>query len=289
MRATLIRIVTHFAASLVVALLSLPARAEGQLPDAPTPQYSQSQDVAQTQNDSDPHEQTSQHDMANEQIHAQEKQRIMLIMPNFNTSYINNAVSLTRKQKMQLAFRSAVDPFTFAGPLIVATFDVAFNEEPVFGPGAEGYFKHAGAAYLDVFDGIIIGNGILPSILHQDPRFFRLGHGSFQRRFFYAISTSFICKHDNGRWEPNFSNIGGNLSSGAISTLYYPSDESGMGRIASNAIIVTAEGAIMGTFTEFWPDISRRLFHKDPTNGRDAAVAAEDRKGKTQPVSPSHQ
>jgi hypothetical protein len=303
-----------FAAILAVAVPCLPARAQNMLPDGPVPQIEIAQSGQPESDASIPGESSSsaqslrpgpseppaiqpgaeqknQHDTAAEQIRAQQKQRIMFIMPNFNTSYINDAATLSGSQKMRLAFRSAIDPFAFAGPLVVASFDVGLNDDPVFGPGAKGFFQHAGAAYVDAFDGMIIGNGLLPWVLHQDPRYFRRGYGSFTHRELYAIATSFICKHDNsGRWEPNYSNIGGNFAAGAISTLYYPDDESGFGRVAANAMIVTAEGTIMGSINEFWPDISRKLFHKDPTNGRDAQTAAADKAdkaGRKHPIEPN--
>ena len=84
--------------------------------------------------------------------------------------------------------------------------------------------RRAGAAYLDTFDANMLGNGVFPAILHQDPRYFRLGHGGFRHRLLYAIAATFRCKHDNtGKWEPYYSNIMGNIASGALSNLYYPS------------------------------------------------------------------
>ena len=73
----------------------------------------------------------------------------------------------------------------------------------------------------------------------------------------YALATNVICKHDNtGKWEPNYSNVGGNIIAGAISNLYYPSQNSGWGQTLSNGMIVTAEGGFGSLFQEFWPDIS---------------------------------
>lgn len=222
-----------------------------------------------------------QHQKAEEQLKQEEKQRVLGIVPTFNTTYINNAVSLTAGQKMSLAFRSSIDPFTFAAAFMVAGYHEALDQNTGFGWGAEGYFKRSGAAYLDAFDGTMIGNGILPAILHQDPRYFRLGHGTVRHRLLYAIASSYICKHDNtGRWEPNYSNVGGNIIAGAISNLYYPSQNSGWGQTISNGLIVTTEGTIGGVFQEFWPDISRKVLHKDPTHGLDAQAQEQDEEQK---------
>lgn len=252
------------------------AVAEAALPDDPgarlmalessDPQSSSSSSTSQDAPDA-----TTQRQKAEQQMHEQEHQRVLGIVPAFNTSYRSDAVSLTAAQKMRLAFRSAVDPVTFAGAILIAGFHEADDDDTGFGWGAEGFGKRAGAAYLDSFDGTMIGNGILPAILHQDPRYFRLGHGSTTHRLLYAAATTVVCRHDNSRrWEPNYSNIGGNIIAGGISNLYYPSQNSGWGQTISNGMIVTAEGGIGGVFQEFWPDISRKLFHKDPTHGLDA-------------------
>ena len=225
-----------------------------------------------------PTPQLSQHDKAAEQIKEQEKQRIVGILPSFNVTYRSDAASMTASQKIGLAFRSAIDPYTFGIAFVVAGFSEAQDNGTGFGWGPEGYFKRSGAAYLDAFDGAMIGNGFLPALLHQDPRYFRLGHGTFRHRFFYAIATSYICKHDNtGKWEPNYSNVVGNIIAGAISNLYYPSQTAGLGQTIDNGLIVTSEGTFGGVLQEFWPDISRKLFHKDPTHGLDAQAAAADK------------
>jgi hypothetical protein len=220
---------------------------------------------------------TSQHEKADEQIKEQEHQRVLGIVPAFNTSYRSDAVSLTARQKLSLAFHSTTDPFAFGAAFLVAGYHEANDDNTGFGWGIEGYGKRSGAAYLDAFDGNMIGNGILPALLHQDPRYFRLGHGTVSHRLLYAAATTFICKHDNtGRWEPNYSNVAGNIISGALSNYYYPSSDSGAGQTISNGMIVTVEGAFGSVFQEFWPDISRKFLHKDPTNGLDAQARVAD-------------
>ena len=265
------------------------ATASAQLPDAPQPrveialaepaQPPAAQGSSSSQNSAQPSApEKTQHEKAEEQIKEQEKQRTVGVIPAFNVSYRSDAVSMTAGQKMRLAFRSSIDPVSFAAAFVVAGLHEGMDSDKGFGWGAEGYGKRSGAAYLDAFDGSIIGNGILPSILHQDPRYFRLGHGSTTHRILYSLATNVICKHDNtGKWEPNYSNVSGNIISGAISNLYYPSDGSGVGQTFTNGFIVTAEGGFGSIFQEFWPDVSRKLFHKDPTRGLDAQVRAADK------------
>jgi hypothetical protein len=225
-----------------------------------------------------PAKEKSQHDKAEEQIKEQEQQRLVGVVPQFNISYRADAVSMTAGQKMKLAFRSAVDPVAFGVAAVAAGYHEARDDDPGFGWGIEGYGKRWGAAYLDAFDGNIIGNGILPSLLRQDPRYFRLGHGTVTHRLLYSLATNVICKGDKTRkWEPNYSNVSGNIISGAISNLYYPSSNSGIGQTFTNGFIVTAEGGLGSIFDEFWPDISRKFLHRDPTHGLDAQARAADR------------
>jgi hypothetical protein len=249
-----------------------PAQSPPQAPDLAAQGASGPQPSAQPP----PHEK-SQYEKGEEQIKEQEKQRVVGILPSFNVSYRADAVSLTAGQKMRLALRSSVDPVTVGAAFLIAGYHEALDDDPGFGWGLEGYGKRSGAAYLDLFNGTMIGNGVLPAILHQEPRFFRLGHGTVTHRLLYALATNVVCKHDNtGKWEPNYSNIGGNIASGAISNLYYPKSNSDIGQTFSNGFIVTAEGGIGSIFQEFWPDISRKFLHKDPTHGLDAQARALD-------------
>jgi hypothetical protein len=259
------------------------ALAEAQSPAQPAPAQpgaaggtSSSQEAAQQ-----PSAEKSQHEKAEEQIKEQEKQRTVGVVPAFNVSYRSDAVSLTAGQKMKLAFRSVTDPVAFGVAFVAAGYHEAMDDDIGFGWGIEGYGKRSGAAYLDAFDGNMIGNGILPSLLHQDPRYFRMGHGSFTHRLLYSLATNVVCKHDNtGKWEPSYSNVGGNIIAGAISNLYYPASGSGVGQTFSNGFLVTAEGGIGSVFQEFWPDVSRKILHRDPTHGLDAQVRASEKAAK---------
>ena len=213
----------------------------------------------------------TQHQIAEEQLKEQEKQRLAGVLPEFNVSYLSDAASLSAGQKMNLALRISTDKITIAFAVVTAGYHEAADDISNAPWGAKGFAERSGIAYLDTFDGTMIGNGILPSLLHQDPRYFRLGHGSVLHRALYAASSSVICKHDNThRWEPNYSNVLGNIAAGGLSTLYYPRGNSGVGLVFSTAMIQTAEGTMITIAQEFWPDISRKFFHKDPTHGIDA-------------------
>lgn len=201
----------------------------------------------------------SQQDKSAQEVQREEHQRILGVVPNFNTSYVQDAAPLSKKQKFNLAFKSAID----FGTILVAASDAAFNEWtdsfPEYGQGMKGYGKYLGASYADSFDGTLLGNAVFPALLKQDPRFFRKGTGSFSSRLFYAIGTTFWCKNDNGGRGPNYSNLLGNIAAGGISNLYYPADDRGVGLTFERGAVVTAEGAIGGVFEEFWPDIARKV------------------------------
>jgi hypothetical protein len=194
------------------------------------------------------------------QLQQQEHQRILGIMPNFNTSNIQDAEPLSPGQKFQLAAKSALDPFTFVAAGLDAGLGQLQNSFPAYHQGAEGYAKRFGASYADTFDGTMLGNALFPILLKQDPRYFRKGTGSFQGRLFYAIGTTVRCKNDDGNWVPNYSNVLGNIAAGGISNLYYPPANRGVGLTFERAFTVTAEGALGAIFVEFWPDVSRKLF-----------------------------
>ncbi|HEY7212439.1 MAG TPA: hypothetical protein VH477_19340 [Bryobacteraceae bacterium] len=200
--------------------------------------------------------------IAAEQIKQQERQRILGVIPIFNVSNIPDAVPMTPRQKFRLAMRSALDPATF----FIAGADAGIsqwqNDFSGYGQGAQGYFKRWGASYADTFDSALLGNAVFPSLLHQDPRYFRKGTGSFGSRLWYAVLTTVRTKGDNGRWQPNYSNILGNIAAGGVANLYYPSTDRGVGLTFERAFTVTAEGAIGGFVLEFWPDISRKFSKK---------------------------
>lgn len=176
-------------------------------------------------------------------------------MPAFNSVYSGEAAPLTPKQKFHLMFKSTTDPYVFAFAAFTAGIGQAQDSHAAYGQGIEGYAKRFGANYVDTADGNFWGNAVLPVVLHQDPRYFRLGHGTFEHRLLYSMSTTVVCRSDSGKLEPNYSNVLGNLIAGGISNVYYPSADRGAAQTFQNAATVTAEGMIGAALIEFWPDI----------------------------------
>jgi hypothetical protein len=183
-------------------------------------------------------------EVAEAQIKDEERQRVFGIIPNFYVTYDPHPVALTPKQKFELAWKTTVDPVTFAIVGAIAGVQQAQNTFSGYGQGAQGYGKRYGAGFADLAAGTFIGSAVLPSLLKQDPRYFYKGTGSKRSRILYAIANSVICKGDNGRWQPNYSNIFGNLAAGGISNLYYPAQNRGAGLTFENAAIgIGATGA----------------------------------------------
>lgn len=198
---------------------------------------------------------------AEQQLKKQERQRILGVIPNFNTSMIQDAEPLSPSQKFRLAFKNTLDPFQFVASGIDAALSQHSDDFAEYGQGAQGYAKRFGASFADAFDATIFGGAVFPVILHQDPRYFRLGDGGFRKRFFYAVLATVRAKGDDRKWQPNYSSLLGNLAAGAISNIYYPPGSRGVGLTFERAFVETAEGSIGTVFIEFWPDISHKIFH----------------------------
>ena len=207
----------------------------------------------------------SQVEVAEEQLKVEEKQRVLGMVPNFYVSYTPDAVSLTAKQKFKLAGKMVIDPVNFLMVGGAAGVQQAQNHFVGYGQGAQGYGKRFGAGYADNVAGTFVGSAILPSILKQDPRYFYKGTGSVRSRFMYAIANAFICKGDNGRWQPNYSSMLGSVAAGAISNIYYPAqDRDGADLTFENAAIGIGTGALTNVVQEF---IVKKLTPKAPKTG----------------------
>lgn len=191
-------------------------------------------------------------EIAEEQIQAEEKQRLFGFLPNYYVTYEHFALPLNAKQKFELAWKTIVDPVSFGVTAAIAGVQQLQNDFKAYGQGAEGYGKRYAASYADFVSGTMISGAILPSLLKQDPRYFYKGTGSKKSRFLYAIANAVICKGDNGKWQPNYSGILGSLAAGGISNLYYPAADRGAGLVFENASIGIAESAAGNVIQEFF-------------------------------------
>jgi Carboxypeptidase regulatory-like domain len=207
---------------------------------------------------------SSEVQLATEQVQMEEKQRVLGVIPNYYVVYDHHPAPMTAKLKFKLAWRSETDPVTILGEGFVAGLDQE-GATPNYGEGAAGYFERFGAVYADGFTDIMFGGAILPALLHQDPRYFYKGDGTTRSRIFRAVSSAFICKGDNGRWQPNYSSVGGDLISGAISNAYYPESNRGAKLVFVNAGLTTGGRVVNNVVQEFL----LRRFTPSAKNGAD--------------------
>jgi hypothetical protein len=204
----------------------------------------------------------SMEDLAEQQITAEEHQRILAVLPNFYVSYLPDAAPLTRKQKFKLAVVVSRDPMTYFTTGVNAGIEQWQGDFAGYGQGFSGFAQRYAATYGDRLSSTFLGAALLPSLLHQDPRYFYRGHGPIIVRALYAISTVAVCKNDSGHWRPNYSNVLGNLGAAGISTLYYPSsDRHSVQVTVDNTLLGVAEGAFGTLFQEF---LLRHLTHGAP-------------------------
>jgi len=210
----------------------------------------------------------SRAEVAEDQIKAEEKQRVLGVIPNFYVSYEHHAVPLNPKQKFELAWKTTIDPVSFGLTGAIAGIQQSQNDFSGYGQGAQGYARRFGASYGNFLTSTYIGGAILPSLLKQDPRYFYKGSGSKRSRMLYAIANSVICKGDNGHWQANYSSILGSLASGGISNLYYPPENrDGLELTFENALIGIGESAAVNLLQEFvMRKLTRNVPNYEPAN-----------------------
>jgi hypothetical protein len=203
--------------------------------------------------------------------------RLFFTLPNFLTLENSGKVPpLTTKQKYSVVVRGSFDYVQYPWYAFLSGISQAENSEPGYGQGWEGYGKRFGAAFADGTIENFMTGAILPSVLHQDPRYFQSGHGSFTHRTFYAMSRNLITRVDSGKNDFNYSEVVGGAAAAAISTYsyhpkgkyvttttpgvlrYIPSD-----RTLSNTAKVWGTQYAYDSLTlvvkEFWPDIRRKI------------------------------
>jgi hypothetical protein len=191
------------------------------------------------------------------------KDRLFFTLPDFLTVENSGQIPpLTTGQKFRVTVRSAFDPVEFFWYGALAGLSQAENSEHGYGQGAAGYGKRYGAYFADGSIENFMTAAVLPSLLHQDPRYFQLGQGGFWHRTAYAVSRIFVTRGDDGHHQVNLSELLGSAISAGISTYsYHPQSD----RTVPNTLSVWGTQVGYDTITlvvkEFWPDIRRKLHH----------------------------
>lgn len=190
-------------------------------------------------------------ELAEEQVQIAEQQRVLGVIPNFYSSYDWNAPPMLAKQKYKLIGRSLIDPVFFLEVAGIAGAEQYQGIFPAYGCCFTGYAKRYGAAFANQVVGDTLGRAVYPAMFHQDPRYFYKGTGSAGSRAVYAMTRAVVARSDSGRMMPNYSQIMGNLTAGAISNLYYPQADRGAKLVFLNTLAETGANAVGNLVREF--------------------------------------
>jgi hypothetical protein len=187
--------------------------------------------------------------------------RIMGILPNFTAVDSNTYLPrLLIGEKFNIAAHDSVDYSSFLLVAVLAGKGLYSNTIPALGTGAAGFRRYYWREFTDQVSGTFFTEAILPTLTHEDPRYYTLGKNGFFKRAGYAFSRSLITRNDRGTNEFNISEIGGNAAEAGLSNLYYPASERGLDKTAKNfatQMIITASANVL---KEFWPDIRKHVF-----------------------------
>jgi hypothetical protein len=188
-------------------------------------------------------------------IQAVEK-RALGVLPNYRTVDAGEASPITARRKMFIAYKDSTDFPVFPSAGIFAAIYQWTNQNPSFGQGAKGYALRYVTAYSDQVIGNVMIEGVLPSLLHQDPRYFRrgAGRGGKGSRLLYAVSRVFVTRTDSGNSTFNFSEFGGNVVAAAAGNAYY-SQSRRLGDNVKRFSINIGSDALGFVLKEFSPDI----------------------------------
>jgi hypothetical protein len=248
----------RFAISLIIALWAATSPMMAQQPQSQQPPPASS-DAAATKPEQDKKESDKPGATS-----GTSKDRLFYTLPNFLT--LENASQvppLSTGEKFKVVARSSFDYIQIPWYGFLSGISQAENSEPGYGQGAAGYGKRFGSAFADGTIENFMTSSILPSLLHQDPRFFQSGKGSFGHRTWYAFSRILITRSDSGKSQVNYSEIFGSALSASISTYgYHPHDDRNVANTAKVWGTQVGYDSLTYVVKEFWPDIRRKLRKK---------------------------
>lgn len=186
-------------------------------------------------------------------------ERLPKFFPAVNAA---NGGCLTPGEKFRLFLYNTVNPYPIVVAAMAAGIGQAYDTNPGYGQGGEGYAKRLGAAYGSAASTQFFGSFFYPVLFHQDPRYFRKATGPANSRVAYAISRVFVTRTDSGHSAPNVSFWMATATSAALSNTYYPPGDRSTVDAAERAAIVFGAQAGFNLLKEFWPNIQHKLFKK---------------------------
>jgi len=184
------------------------------------------------------------------------------VLPNYRTAEGDAPYKpITTKQKFWIATKDTLDYPSYMLAGFFSGVSQLDGSNPSYGQGLRGYAKRYASGVADQDLGNFMTEAIMPSLFHQDPRYFRKGHGRFLGRLGYAASRVIVAKGDSGRWQFNASEWVGNGSIALLGNLYYP-DAHGGWATTQRALTQVGTDAISQVLKEFWPDVKRKIVKK---------------------------
>jgi hypothetical protein len=192
------------------------------------------------------------------------KDRIFGVIPNYRTVEIptQHIQPLSTKDKFRLAVADSFDIYAYPIAGIFAAVGQAQNDPTSWGQGWGAFGKRFAASFTDQTSENMMTEAVLPSLLKQDPRYFRMGQGSFFKRTGYAVSRIWVTRMDSGGKMFNFSEILGAGASSGISNAYYPPENRTLSKNLSRWGILVGEDTLFNILKEYWPDMKQKLFKK---------------------------
>lgn len=188
------------------------------------------------------------------------------VLPNYRTAESSVPYSpISAKQKFKIATDDTIDGPSFVLAAFFSSISQIDGSEPSFGQGVAGYAHRYFTGLADQDIGNYMTEAIMPSLLHQDPRYFRKGTGSVKSRIWWAASRSVVARSDSGNWTFNAAEFLGNGITAAIGNAYYP-DDRGFAPTMQRMFTQIGTDTVSQVLKEFWPDVKRKFFHKNDGN-----------------------
>ncbi len=194
---------------------------------------------------------------------GKQPKRILGVIPNYRAVSAGTKMPPESvREKFNLATQDSFDYSAFILAGMLAGLAQTRRSTPEFGQEAAGYGRYYWHSLADEVSGNYLTEAILPSLTHEDPRYYTLGHGRFFWRVGYAMSRLAVTKTDSGHSSLNFSEIVGNGVSAVASNAYYPAQERSWVKTRQKWAAQLALDGVFDVFKEFWPDINAKLLHQ---------------------------
>jgi hypothetical protein len=262
-------IVRHFVLPLTVTFVVLISPAIAQQPTQPTPPPPASSDPQTTTPKDTKDDPAKKPDEGGGKSKLEKEtgtvnDRIFEVLPNYGTVESSQKLPpLKPGQKFRLATAGVFDWAAYPFNGVLAAISQAKNDPESWGQGWDAYAKRYGSSFADNSIGTYMTTAVFPSVLHEDPRYYQMAKGTFAHRSWYALNRLFVTRTDSGHTRYNYSESIGNAAAAAISNMYHPAEDRTAARNAKTFAFLILYDGLSNELKEFWPDIRRKIFHKN--------------------------